>query len=279
MITGKTSVPLDSWSRDRRGTSTDVVASGEERERSTMEGTGQPPSMRSAKSVGRITGLLFFAHLAVGLMLPFILLDRVRGSAGLLANAAGSPAQIRAAVLLLFAGSAMAIAVSIAALPIFRRYSSAMAFWLVALGVASFSLQAVDNAHILSMLSLSQEYAKAGAAKAEAFQGLAIVVGAARKWAHYSYLFVVVSWIFLLFTLLYRFRLVPRALAVFGIFASLLQIAGVSLRGMLGYAPEMRMALPLAPACFGLAVWLMVKGFDERQHPLQAEADGIAEAL
>lgn len=217
----------------------------------------------SATRVGRVTGLLFFVQLTVGLMVPFILLDRVRGSAGLLANAAGSPAQVRAAVRLLFAGSAVAIAISIAALPVFRRYSSAMAFWLLALAVAGFSLQAVDNAHILSMLSLSQEYAKAGAAKAEAFQALAVVVGSTRKWAHYSYLFVAVSWIFLLFGLLYRFRLVPRALAAFGLVASLLQIAGVSLRGLLGYAPEMRMTLPCAPAFFGLAVWLMVKGFGD----------------
>jgi len=60
---------------------------------------------------------------------------------------------------------------------VFREYSSGMALWLFALAVASFALQAVDNSHILSMLSLSQVYAEAGAAKADAFQALALVVG------------------------------------------------------------------------------------------------------
>ncbi len=227
--------------------------------------------MSSAKSVSRTIGALLLVHMAAGLIVPFAVLDQVRGSAGLLANAAGSPVQMRAAVLLLFVGSAMAIAIAIAAWPVFRRYSPAMALWLVALAVAGFSLQAVDNSALLTMLSLSQEYASADATKAELFQALAVAAGSARKWAHYSYLLAVGSWIFLLYSLLYRFRLVPRALATFGLIASLGQITGVTLRGLLGYAPMTVLAMPLAPAYLALAVWLMVKGFDERHQPVQAE--------
>jgi hypothetical protein len=138
-----------------------------------------------------------------------------------------------------------------------------MALWLLALAVAGFSLQAGDNGALLSMLSLSQEYATAGAAKSEFFQALAVVAGSARKWAHYTSLLVAVSWIFLLYTLLFHFRLVPRLLAAFGLIASMLQIMGVTLRGFLGYPPEMRLAMPLAPTYVALAVWLIVKGFDE----------------
>ena len=226
--------------------------------------------MRSAKSVGRIVGMLLLAHLAAGLTVPFVLLRPLVMPPGFLAIAAGNSVQVRAAVLLLFLGSAVSVGIAIAALPVFRRYSSAMALWLLALAVAGFSLQAVDNGALLSMLSLSQEYAKAGAAKAELFQALAVVVGSARRWAHYTFLLVVGSWIFLLYSLLYRFRLVPRALAAFGLLGSVLQITGVTLRGLLGYPPETRLAMPLAPAYVALAVWLMVKGFDERHRPLQA---------
>jgi Domain of unknown function (DUF4386) len=227
----------------------------------------------SGKSVGRTVGVLLFLHLAAGLTLPFILLQRVIAPPGFLANAAGSPNQVRAAVLLLFVGSAIAIGIASAAWSVFRQYSSPMALWLVALAVASFSLQAVDNAHLLSMLSLSQEYAKSGAEKADLFQALAVVVGSARKWSHYSFLLAVGSWIFLLCGLLYRFRLVPRVLAALGLVGSLLQIAGVTLRGLWGFPPETRLALPLAPAYVALALWLMVKGLDERHRPLQSHED------
>ncbi len=227
--------------------------------------------MESAKRVGRIVGLLLLVHFAAALIVPFVLLDRVRGSAGFLANAAGSPVQVRVAVLLLFVGTAVAVGIAIAALPVFRRYSFAMALWLLALAVAGLSLQAVDNGALLTMLSLSQEYANAGAAKSELFQALALVAGSARKWAHYSYLLVLGSWIFLFYALLYRFRLVPRALAAFGLLGSVGQIAGVTIRGLLGYSPITVLAMPLAPAYVALAVWLMAKGFDERHRP-QAEA-------
>ena len=176
--------------------------------------------------------------------MPFILLHPLVSPPGFLASAAGVANQTRTAVLIFFVGSALAIAIASAAWCVFREYSSAMALWLFALGVASFVLQAVDSAHILSMLSLSQAYAEAGAAKADVFQALALVVGSARKWSHYSFLLVVGCWIFLLFSLLYRFRLVPRVLAAFGMIGAratdrgrqLARTAGISARNAAGHA-------------------------------------------
>ena len=233
---------------------------------------GAAATERSAKSVGRTVGVLLLLHLAAGLTVPFILLLPLIAPPGFLANGAGIPNQVRAAVLLLFVGSAIAIAIACTAWSVFRQYSSPMALWLLAFAVASFSLQAIDNAHLLSMLSLSQEYANAGANKADLFQSLALVVGSARKWSHYSFLLVVGSWIFLLCSLLYRFRLVPRTLAAFGLVGSMFQIAGVTLRGLWGYPPETRLAMPLAPAYVALALWLIVKGFDEQHRPIEAQA-------
>jgi len=202
--------------------------------------------MTSGKRLGQLVGVVLVLHLTVGLIVPFILLLPMMSPPGFLTSAAGVANQTRRAVLLLFVGSALAIAIASAGWRVFHEYSSAMALWLVALAVASFALQAVDNAHILSMLSLSQAYAEAGAAKADVFQALALVVGAARKWSHYSFLLVVGCWIVLLFSLLYRFRLVPRVLAAFGIIGALLQIAGVGLRGLAGHAA--RAGLPAGGA-------------------------------
>ena len=71
--------------------------------------------------------------------------------------------------------------------------------------------------------------------------------------------------IVLLWATLYRTRLVPRALAGAGIVASVLQVTGVPVRGILGYTPNTWMAVPLAPAYLTLAGWLIVKGFTGRQ--------------
>jgi len=53
---------------------------------------------------------------------------------------------------------------------------------------------------------------------------------------------------FLLCGTLFYCGLVPRPLAAFGVAGSILQISGVSLRGILGYPPNTWMGVPLAPA-------------------------------
>jgi len=113
----------------------------------------------------------------------------------------------------------------------------------------------------MSILALSQEHARPDAVKGDLHQTLAVVIGAGRRWVHYSYLLVAVSWILLLNAALLRFRLVPRALAALGAAACLLQIAGVSVPGLLGSTPIMVMAMPMAPAYLGVAGWLMSRGF------------------
>jgi hypothetical protein len=134
-----------------------------------------------------------------------------------------------------------------------------------------FLMQAVDNVQVLSMLSLSQQYAQAGG-PAELFQTLAAAVGSTRRWAHFTELLVIDCWIFLLYSILYRFRLVPRALAAFGLITVMLHFTGIPLPGFLGYSIVTLMGVPMALSHTALAVWLLTKGFGEHHRPLRAEA-------
>jgi len=207
--------------------------------------------------------MLLFVQLS-GLIVPFVLLRPLTtGPRDFLPNAAGTSLQIKVAVLLLFANCALTIGITIAAWPVFRQYSERMALWLVAASVIMFSLQAVDNAHILSMLSLSQEYAQADGA-GELFQTLAAVAGSTRRWVHFTELLVIDSWIFLLYSVLYRFALVPRALAAFGLLTVMLHFTGIPLPAFLGYSIVTLMGVTMGLSHLALALWLMVKGFEER---------------
>ncbi len=230
--------------------------------------------MRTAKSVGRVTGLLLFVHLAAGLILPYVLLKPALAPPGFLANAAASSLLLRAAVLLLFMSGAITVAVAVTALPVFRRGSDRMALLLLALSAVNLGLHAVENGTLLSMLSLSQEYASSGGADGSLFQALAVVVGSARRWAHFTHLLVLAAWFFTLFSLLWRFALVPRPLAALGLMATLLQVTGVPLRAVLGQRIVTEMAIPLAPIYLAVAVWLMVQGFREPQRPGLTPGEG-----
>ena len=92
------------------------------------------------------------------------------------------------------------------------------------------------------------------------------VVSSARNWSHFIGLIVNGSTIFVLYTTLYRFALIPRALAAFGLAAVLLQISAVA-RPLFGYDIVFVMLAPLGVSQLVLALWLIAKGFREPPTP------------
>jgi hypothetical protein len=182
--------------------------------------------MANWKSVGRITGILLLVHLAGGLMLPYLLLQPAIAAPGFLENAADHAVRLRAAVLLLFLSGAITVTIALTAFPVFRRYSDRLAALLVVLSGVNLTLHAVENGILLSMLSLSQRYVEAAGVDTSLFHGLGAVVGSSRRWAHFTHLLVVGSWIFTFFAVLWRATLVPRALTGFGMAATILQVTG-----------------------------------------------------
>jgi len=222
--------------------------------------------MRSAKSIGRIVGILLLAQAVAAFLAQFVLLARVSAPPGFLANAAGSALQVRVSVLLWFVASALTLAVAIATLPVFRQYSERMALLYLALSVLGLSTSAFDNVAVLNMLSLSQDYATAGAAN-ELFQALGAMARSARYAAHYINLLVGGITAFVLVSILFRFALVPRALAALGLATFPAQITGVAMP-LLGYRYQAVMLMPAALSLLALVLWLIVKGFEERQPKL-----------
>lgn len=222
--------------------------------------------MRSAKSIGRIVGGLVLLHLFIGLTTPYILMTPLnKAPTAFLAAAVELTPRLRLAVMMLFAGAALLLGIVTAALPVFRRHSEALTLWLIVLAAANLALQAAENAGFLSMLSLSQEYVKAGAVEGGPFQAPALAVRAAWRWAHYSHLLVMVSWMLLLFVVLLRHALVPRLLAGLGVAACLSQLAGITFPAFLGYhvARPDYFGIPLGVAYLALAGWLLLRGFGE----------------
>ncbi len=169
--------------------------------------------MSSAKSVGRTVGVLLLLQLAAALTVPFILLSPIiPGSPAFLTAAAENSFQIRAAVLLSFVGAALTLGLGITALPVFRRFSQATAVWFMAVCIVSCTLDMVQSGTVMSMLSLSEHYMKGGAAEPGLYQVVGVAVASARRWAHYTQLVAIGAWIFVFYSSLLRFALIPRAL-------------------------------------------------------------------
>lgn len=214
--------------------------------------------MNSTKTKGRTIGILLLLHLLTGLMIPYMLLQQLTRPLSFAESSAANSFQMRLAVMLLFVGGAMTIAIAITGMPLFRKASDALALWLVALAVANFSLQGAENAATMSLFTFSQTYVNSGAADVAG-----AAVRSAWKWVHYTHLLVVVSWMFLLGLMLWRSALVPRVFAILLLITTLLQITGITLPQFLAYrSPNlMLMGMPLGFVYLALSFWLMIKGF------------------
>jgi hypothetical protein len=229
--------------------------------------------MTSHERAGRTLGALLLLHLATGLIVPYILLIPLQ--AGFLDNAAGMPGLVRLSVLLLFVGGAASVLISMALWPGAREHSPRLGLGLLALAVVNFTLQLIENSHWLTLLSVSQAYAAAGAAEAASFERLGVVVQAAAKWAHYSHILVVVGWLFALYALLLRGAMIPRVLASIGLAACVLHFIGITLPAFGGYRmplPEL-FGMPLGLINLVVAGWLMARGINEQR---QREASSAA---
>ena len=217
------------------------------------------------RTVGRIVGAFLLLQLVCGLSLPYILLNRAVGPPGFLENAARNPVYLRAAVLLFLFNATVTLGISIAAYPVIRQSSRGLALCSLALAVANLPLQLMESGMVLSMLSLSQQHAGAAGADGAMLQAVATAAASARRWTHYTQLFTMVSWMFVLYGALWRAAQIPGVLAVLGLITCALQIVGVPGRAFLGYPLLMQLAVPVAPVYAALGLWLVMKGFDERR--------------
>jgi hypothetical protein len=190
----------------------------------------------------------------------FTLLAAVVAKPGFLANAAAHATQIAMAAVLGLVIGIVSIGIAIVAYPILRPHSQAMALWFFALSTVALALAALESSALMSMLSLSEAYAKADAAHQAQFEAMRGVVAESRNWAHYIHLALAGVTLFVFYAALFRFSLVPRWLGVFGMLATALQVSAVAMP-LFGQPVVFPLLAPLGICQLLLALWLIFKGF------------------
>jgi hypothetical protein len=120
----------------------------------------------------------------------------------------------------------------------------------------------VGSIILLTLLTLSQEYAVAGAPGASHFETAGTVFLAAREWAFLLGSGLVFSLSALILNyLLYQSKLIPRWLSAWGLVGATLSFANYTPR-FFGIDSVVILFLPIAVQEMAFAVWLIVKGFN-----------------
>ncbi len=219
--------------------------------------------MNSYRRNARIVGVLLIAAIVAPLLsFPF---TRHVDTPDYLINVAANENQVIIGALfdLICAGAFVVIAVVI--FPILRKHNEALALGAVGFRIIEGVLHIVGVVGLLSLVTLSQEYVKAGAPDASYFQSLGTLLLAARDWAGVLGSFAFILGALMYYYIFYQSKLIPRWLSGWGFIGATLSLAA-GLLGMFGFVIEFSefeiLWAPLALNEMVLGVWLIVKGFN-----------------
>lgn len=179
-------------------------------------------------------------------------------------------ARVVLGILVEFMAVPAVIMISALLFPILRRHAESLALAYVGVRVLEGAILTVSYVAQLSRLRLSQSYVEGGQSDGVA-EPLDDLLRSVDDWAGTMGLLYLVTFCIgslLLFTVLYRARLVPRPIAVWGLLAAVLLLVGtilanLDLAGPLsGAGLQIAFAAPIAVAELMLAAWLIVRGFE-----------------
>jgi len=218
------------------------------------------------RTTARIVGVLFLIATAAPL-LSVAFVPIIFGPASL-ANVwllAANENQIRIGALLEFTMAAAVAAIPICMYPILKKYNESMALGYVVGRLVEGIMFTIGAISLLALLTLSKEFALAGAPSASYYQIIATTVLAIRAGESVFAQFGFSLGSVMFYYLLYKSKLIPRWLSGWSLIGAVLFLASAFL-AMFGYGSESTIYLLFnAPGGLGemvFAVWLIVKGFN-----------------
>jgi hypothetical protein len=158
------------------------------------------------------------------------------------------------------------VGIAVLMFPILKKHNEPVALGYIGTRIAELVIILVYLIPPLLLITLSQEYVKAGASDASNFQTLGAVLQAERYWV-FRLIYILNGVASLTFCyLLYKSKLVPRFLSVWGLIGGAVILIGTSV-DMFGLidvnqGAGMIVVLPLGLFELILPIWLFVKGFN-----------------
>jgi len=181
-----------------------------------------------------------------------------------LMGVAGHPSQMAAAALVYLISAGTSVGIAIALYPVLKAVGPALALGSVVFRTIEAVMYTVVVVSLLSIWTLSQQLATAPAADLAPIHVLADSLLSVRDHANLAAVFAYGTGALMYYTLLYRSRLVPRWLSMWGMAGVLLILVACVLalyrnNAVTGYT---LLILPIAVQEIALTLWLLIRGFN-----------------
>jgi hypothetical protein len=221
--------------------------------------------MNSNRKTAISVGVLFIIATVLGVLGRSFLQPIVDAPDYLVKASANENQLIIGALFALIAAFACA-GIAIGLYPILKKHHEALALGSAGLRLMEGMLYIVGVVGLLSILTLSQEYVKAGAPDASLFQASGTSLLAVHDWAGKLGIIAFTLGALMYYYVFYQSKLVPRWLSGWGFLGAALSLAAalLAISGQIIYFSTVfiLLQLPIGVQEMVLAVWLIVKGFN-----------------
>ena len=209
-----------------------------------------------------IAGVLYIVGIVAGILSISTAID----APDYLLKASANKNQVLLASLFQFIWTISYIGFAVILYPVFRKYKESLALGFLSFRIIAAVLNIIGFVILLLILSLSQEFVKAGAPDLSYFQITGDLLRSGRDFVNHVAM-ILASCVggLMFYSLLYHSKLIPRWLSICGLSGTILTIFA-SLLIMFGMTDVLTstylgLNLPLIILELVLAVWLVVKGF------------------
>lgn len=217
--------------------------------------------MNSNRKIAIIVGVLFIIGTVSG-MIGAILTGPIVGASDYLSEISANSGQVMAgAFFILIMGLSLAMIPAVM-FPIFRKQNEVLALgYVVFRGALETMITIASVVSFIILVLLGQKFVSAGAPAASYFQtlGALLLEGEASLSAILEIVFPIGA--LMLYYSLYRSKLIPRWISGWGFIAAILYLLG-GMYDLFG-SQLVVLFLPMLPQEMVMAVWLIVKGFNQ----------------
>jgi hypothetical protein len=215
--------------------------------------------MNKYRTTARVVGVIYLAGFVVGIA-GNILIQSILGAQNYLATVSANSMTVAFGAMLWLMAVAGDAAHGVLMFPILKQYSERMAIGYLAARIVDAIFIAVMVLFILTQIPLGSEYLKADASDASYLQALSTVFGQAKLYAYEIGMSALgLAGLMLCYTL-YKAKLVPRWLAVWGIVGYAVILCGMASAVMASGLGDLS-SIPGGLWEVFMGVWLIVKGF------------------
>jgi hypothetical protein len=208
-----------------------------------------------------IVGVLFLT--AIGTYnLGVFLIDSIVDDSDFLINVSNNENKLVLGAILILVDCAAVVILAVLLYPVLKRYNKPIALGYVGFRIIECTTLIIAVISTLLLITLSQDYVKAGAPGDSYFQTIGTLLKEVHYWT-YQIVILIFSSIFgtLLAYLLYQSKLIPRFISILGLVGYPLLLP-MALFGIFGYGEITILLIPGGLFEILFPIWLIFNGFD-----------------